>query len=159
MISTHIFDLDKTIWDCYDKHGNSIWAKQLIPPFNLSTSEVVDDVQSVCRLRPGFKGYLDSLVSLDSMIGYCSVGKIFNLPYEYQPSIILLDLFQLNCFSPTLSFLGYKTDSKVQHLLDVGHCIFYDDDPKHHRAVSHYPSIKVVDSSLIHDWSLFKLNP
>ena len=72
-MSVHIFDLDKTIWDCFDKFGNSIWAKQLLPPFSLSESIVLDDVQNTCHLRAGVKEYMYSFQQLCSKFGYCSV--------------------------------------------------------------------------------------
>ena len=157
MTTIHIFDLDKTIWDCFDLHGNSIWAKQLLPPFSISGSLVTDDVGSTCRLRNGVHKYISSLVSSGSQIGYCSVGRVYHLPDQYQPSIILLDLFNLS-FAPSLSFLGYKTDSKVEHLMNIGPCVFYDDDQKHHIALRDIESVFLVDSSGIIDWDAFTLS-
>ena len=130
MTFTHIFDLDKTIWDCSDVYGNSIWAKQLLPPFSINGLVITDDVGSTCRLRNGVHRYMSSLVSSRSLIGYCSVGRVLHLPDQYQPSILLLDMFGLNLFASRLCFLGYKTDSKVNHLANIGDCIFYDDDQK-----------------------------
>ena len=44
----HLFDLDRTLWDCQNKYEQEIWAKQLIPPFRFAThySEniIIDDV-------------------------------------------------------------------------------------------------------------------
>ena len=157
MTFTHIFDLDKTIWDCSDVYGNSIWAKQLLPPFSINGLVITDDVGSTCRLRNGVHRYMSSLVSSRSLIGYCSVGRVYHLPDQYQPSLLLLDLFNLKFFSPTLCFLGYKTDSKVDHLVNVGDCIFYDDDQKNHIALRDYKSIYLVDSSAIIDWDNFTL--
>ena len=156
-MTNHIFDLDRTIWDCYDKHGNPIWAKQLLPPFSIQGDQVTDDVGSICLLRPGIKLYISNLLSSEHNIGYCSVGRVYNLPNKYQPSVLLLDLFKLDEFDPPLCFLGYKTDSKVDHLLSCQNCIFYDDDPKHQVALEPYDNVFVVNASTILDWSDFEL--
>ena len=42
----HLFDLDLTIWDCYDKHGNPIWAKQMVAPFKTQGNIVTEDRKS-----------------------------------------------------------------------------------------------------------------
>lgn len=156
-MTNHIFDLDRTIWDCYDKHGNPIWAKQLLPPFSLQGERVTDDVGSTCSLRPGVKSYISNLLDSGHDIGYCSVGCVYNLPNEYQPSVLLLNLFELDKFNSSLCFLGYKTDSKVDHLLSCRNCVFYDDDPKHHLALEPYDSVFVVNASTIVDWTDFIL--
>ncbi len=31
----YLFDLDNTLWDTFDKNGNPIWAKQLVPPYQI----------------------------------------------------------------------------------------------------------------------------
>ena len=52
-----VLDLDLTIWDPFDRHGNPIWAKQLIAPFHDERDVVIDDVGSRCVLRKGVKTF------------------------------------------------------------------------------------------------------
>ena len=54
----YLFDLDLTLWDTFDKHGNPIWAKQLIPPYHINGDLLTDDVFATCKLRKGIKEYL-----------------------------------------------------------------------------------------------------
>ena len=81
-----IFDLDKTIWDTYNVHDDSIWAKQLIPPYCLEENKVVDDVFSYCILKPGIEEYLNFLLRSEKKIGFLSNGEHWGLSYEKQPS-------------------------------------------------------------------------
>jgi hypothetical protein len=47
----HLFDLDLTIWECLNKHGHSIWAKQMVAPFKTQGNIITDDVGSTCFLK------------------------------------------------------------------------------------------------------------
>lgn len=113
------FDLDKTLFFCRDKHGNSIWAKQMILPIHLLDERaVVDDVGSVCELNPLVNSVLLEIKELRKPACFVSVGKYFGLDDEFQPSFEILKSFGLlNNFESSLSALEYKTFKKSQHFL------------------------------------------
>ena len=148
-----VFDLDRTIWDCYDKYGNQIWAKQLIKPFTLEDGKIIDDVGSVCFLMKGIYSYIKWLNDNKETICYCSVGRYQNLPDEFQPSINILKVFNLFNFFNGPSILEYKTFSKNIFLEKIKEpSIFYDDNETFLKSVSKIKNFKVKDAKLIKDW-------
>ena len=44
------FDLDKNIFDTFDKYKNPIWARQMIPPFNKIDDYIIEDDCLIKRL-------------------------------------------------------------------------------------------------------------
>jgi len=158
MIDVHVLDLDRTIWDCHDRFGNIIWAKQLLPPFSLSKRQAVDDVGNVCTIRKGVHEYIASLSTNGAKICFSSVGGVYGLPIEHQPSIILLETFHIKSyFDLEKSWLGYKSDSKKEHLESFGKCFFYDDDLKNHAVASDIPAVRLIDTSSLKDWTSFQI--
>lgn len=107
-----VFDLDKTVWFCADKHGGSIWAKQLVPPYRKEEWIIYDDVGSVCRLNERIYALIKNLVSKQVSLSYLSVGGIYGYPDNFQPSLTLLRLFGLIDFFDERSELAYKTYKK-----------------------------------------------
>jgi predicted phosphatase len=154
-MTTHIFDLDRTVWDTYDVTGRPIWAKQMLRPFSRNGNTITDDVGSVCVLRENIVEYFNFLVSQGHEIGFLSVGSAWSLSEEDQPSINLLRDFGLYDLFQEIKFLEYKTTSKKQILKKIPGCVFYDDDEKHLVAAAEVPGITCVDSSEITDWSTF----
>ena len=150
----HIFDLDKTIWDTQDKHGNSIWAKQLIFPLNfLKANKVIDDVYSQCTLRNGVKNYIKKLHDSGHQIGFISNARHHDFDDRYQPSLELLKMFGLWDYFNSIKILQYKSISKAIHLEKLeGHVVFYDDDIKIRSEVSYLSNVTVIDSSSIFNW-------
>lgn len=150
----HIFDLDKTIWDTQDRHGNSIWAKQLIFPFNFITAnKIMDDVYSYCTLRNGVKNYIKKLHVAGHQIGFISNGRHYKFDDKHQPSIELLKMFGLWDHFNSIKILQYKTLSKAIHLEELKeHVVFYDDDIKIRSELSYLSNITIIDSSNIFNW-------
>jgi hypothetical protein len=121
------FDLDGTIWNCYDKYQNPIWGKQMISPYQLgkgTPDNLSDDVGSICYLQSGIREVLSELSEQQVHIGICSASKNMNFEYtNQQPCIQLLRAFGLwNYFSPP-NFLEYKKVDKASLLSRL-----YDDD-------------------------------
>lgn len=150
----HIFDLDKTIWDTEDKHGNSIWAKQLIFPLTyLTANKVIDDVYSKCTLRNGVKQYIKKLHDANHQIGFISNARHHTFSDIHQPSLELLKLFGIWDYFNSIKILQYKTESKSKHLEQFKESvIFYDDDIKIRSEVSYLSNVTVIDSSTIFNW-------
>jgi predicted phosphatase len=153
----HLFDLDLTIWEAHDKHGNHIWAKQLIFPLvTINNSLVTDDVGSQCSLKPGIAEYLNFLKSSGADLGFVSAGRHSDLPDAFQPSLHLIELFDLKKYFNSLKILSYKDQKKSQHILNLAEQItFYDDDDRVIEDVKKVPGVKVVDAKKITDWSLY----
>ena len=153
----HLFDLDLTIWESYDKHGNHIWAKQMIFPLvAINNSMVTDDVGSQCRLRPGITEYLNFLRCSGVNIGFVSSGRHSDLPDIFQPSLHLLELFDLKKYFNDIKILSYKDKKKSQFILNLDEQItFYDDDDRVIEEIRIVPGVKVVDAKKITDWSIY----
>lgn len=130
-----IVDLDNTLFHTCDKHGNHIWAKQLVQPFTHVVSEgverIVDDVGSVCKLRPDTRPFLCELSNTSCKIGFISNGRAIALEEQQQSSLVVLDMFGLTQYFNWCRILQYKTASKLTALRGVcspEECIFVDDD-------------------------------
>ena len=123
----HIFDLDLTVWETYDKNGYQIWAKQLIfPLIKISEDEISDDVGSKCILKIGIREYLNRIQAKNLSIGYVSVGRHWNLEDKLQPSIHLIQLFDLEKYFNSLKILTYKNMSKHELINEYkNQIIFY----------------------------------
>ena len=150
----YLFDLDLTLWDTFDKHGNPIWAKQLIPPYYINGDTITDDVFATCKLRKGVKEYLIHLRKEGHQVGFISVGAYFGMAPAKQPSIRTLELFGILRYFNGAHVLEYKTYNKAQYIGTLeDKIIFYDDSPKNFEAVKDLTNVICVDSLNILDWS------
>jgi len=150
----YLFDLDITLWDTFDKHGNPIWAKQLVPPYNLNGNTITDDVFAKCTLRKGVKEYLIHLRSEGHQVGFISVGAYFGMPQSKQPSMRLMELFGILRYFNGVHVLEYKTYNKAQFISTLDDkIIFYDDSQKNLEAVKDLTNVTAIDSINIMDWS------
>ncbi len=152
----YIFDLDRTIWETFDVTGRPIWAKQMLPPYNLEDKKVTDDVGSFCILKKGFLEFLKTLKKNEIDIGFISVGGIWETAFENQPSVKLLKLFEIYDFFGEHQYLTYKTSSKNPILEKLSPCVFFDDDPKHLVNAEKINGVNVIDSKKIIDWKNYK---
>jgi len=149
----HLFDLDLTIWDCFNKHNDPIWAKQMVFPFNNTDDVIVDDVGSVCILREGVKEYLKYLQSGDNKIGFVSAGKHPTIPYEYQQSIHLLRSFGIYKYFNHIKILESKVyDKTLDVKFDPNPVVFYDDNDDVLNKMRQHKHVIVVDSKEL-DWN------
>jgi predicted phosphatase len=149
------FDLDKTIWNCFDKYNNKIWAKQLIAPYRLvEENKIIDDVGSICQLDVDFIDFINSLNLID--YGFCSNGAILNVDFLEQPSKKLIDLFSIKDYKYFI--LQYKIESKKQSIeklfslqTDVPNVILVDDDDD---VLSTFinTNITTIDRKLFKNW-------
>jgi predicted phosphatase len=151
---TYLFDLDITLWDTFDKRGNSIWAKQLVAPYRVQGNMIVDDVFSKCVLRKGVREYLKHLREENHQVGFVSVGGYFGMEYSRQPSIRALELFGILKYFNSIHVLEYKTYNKAHSISTIkDKVVFYDDAPKNFEAVKNLTNVTCVDSLNIKDWS------
>ena len=150
----YLFDLDLTIWDTFDKHGNPIWAKQLIPPYHINGDILTDDLFATCKLRKGVREYLIHLRKEDHQLGFISVGAYFGMAPAKQPSVRAMELFGIFRYFNGAHVLEYKTYNKAQYISTLDdRIVFYDDSPKNFEAVKDLTNVICVDSLNINDWS------
>lgn len=150
----YLFDLDLTIWDCHNKYGNPIWAKQMVYPLQQDGNTITDDVYSKCVLRKGVKEYLQKLSSDGHVIGFVSAGSHLSLPYESQPSIKLLKEFDIYKYFNNVKILAYKTFDKSQIVKDILEpVVFFDDSSDVLNSISDFKHVTAVDTSTLLDWS------
>ena len=149
----YIFDLDLTIWECFNKNNDPIWAKQMVPPFRLVDGYIIDDVNSKCFLRKSIDQQLLKLHQENHEIGFLSVGAYHNLSYEIQPSILLLKKFNLYPFFNHIKRLEYKTFDKASVIKDIKEpLVFYDDNINVLKSVQKFNNVTAVDSTKISNW-------
>jgi len=158
-----VFDLDRTIWDTYDKYQNLIWAKQLIQPFQLINDDIItDDVGNRCVLRFGVRELLRALHNEKKRISFLSVGRIQNFPDYYQPSLHVLDLFKISEYFGKDSVLEYKTEKKSKHFpldADLNSCVFLDDCDIHLADIAQLGVKCVLNTSKISNYkNLYAMN-
>jgi predicted phosphatase len=151
-----IFDLDRTVWDTYDVTGRPIWAKQLIEPLRIEGDRIVDDVGYYCILTNGVKDFITLLSLQDKNIGYLSVGALYGVSDNEQPSLKILKLFGLYDMFNYKKILSYKTEPKKEHLRAMAPCVFFDDDEKHIKAAASLEGVLEIDSKNIEDWRKLK---
>ncbi len=153
---THFYlDLDRTIWNTYDKYGNEIWARQLIYPFvKNSNNEIVDDVMSVCKLDVGVKEYLHELSKQHKFISFLSRGMNLNVSLSMQPSIQLLHEFGLINYFNNSHILIHKNSRKIDYISNsLYSTIFIDDsDEELHLMKSTYNTIHCVNRNSFGTW-------
>jgi len=150
----YLFDLDLTIWDCYNRYGNPIWAKQMVYPFCKEGRTITDDVYSVCTLRKGVKEYLQKLSDDGHKIGFVSAGSHLSLAYETQPSIKLLEEFGVYQYFNNVKILAYKTYDKCQVIKNISEpVVFFDDNSDVLNSISDFKHVTAVDTSTLSDWT------
>lgn len=155
-IPKYIFDLDKTLWNCYNASGEEVWAKQLSPPFVFKSDNVLCDASGSCvKLHNGFREYIKRLAELADMpsIGFLSVGALQDIPLEEQPSVAILQKFELYSYFNAERILVFKTEKKDKYLKDMGYCVFIDDDDKHLADARKLSNVTVIDRKSFKDWT------
>jgi hypothetical protein len=74
------------------------------------------------------------------------------MAFSKQPSIQMLELFNISQYLNRFQVLEYKTFNKA-NFIDVlkGEIVFYDDNPKNFASLKN--NVICVDALNIHDWS------
>ena len=140
-----VFDLDRTVWDTYDRFNTLIWAKQLVFPLSFNDAgHVVDDVGSVCILRPGITNFLSELFESGKLISFLSVGGIKARQPGFQPSLILLQMFDIGKYFEGDRLLLYKTCPKVGALSCTKSTIMFDDNAKTRDELNSQTDVRAV---------------
>lgn len=154
MKNTSIYlDLDRTIWNTYDKYGQPIWARQMISPYNLLDDNTIqDDCLSICKLDFDIRDFLKTLSAYK--VSYISRGGNLNVKYDDQPSVKLLRLFNIYNVFLDEKILIHKNQIKHEHMvLNADKVIFIDDSTDElEKMQSAYPSIVCINRATFVNW-------
>jgi len=157
--NTIIFDLDRTLWNCFTTEGQEIGAYQTIPPYVLQSENiVVDSKGSVIQLQEGVRELLESLDSLDKNLGIVSRGqtlidvdKRIEVPFSAQPSAILLKKFDLyKYFNMGVTLKAFE--DKKFYVKQEGKTLFIDDDKRWLESVNQREDIDVLNRKSFKNW-------
>tara|TARA_R110002020_G_C16318711_1_gene774592 strand:+ start:3495 stop:3974 length:480 start_codon:yes stop_codon:yes gene_type:complete len=134
-------DLDKTIWNCYDRTGVEVWAKELDGPFNISedSPDRVIASNGVCELQSGVREFFLKTKNEAHSINTISAGADFVNKFEDQPSYLLLKLLGLLEYQDNI-VLQTRELNKGRFLskLNNKNIVFIDDDPLQIRSSNDY---------------------
>lgn len=147
------FDLDRTIWNTYNKFGQPIWARQMIAPYTLIDKYTIqDDCLSICKLDVDISDFFKKITS--NKISYISRGGNLNIKYEEQPSVKLLKLFNVYEFFNDNKILIHKNQVKHEHLIiNADKIIFIDDsDEELEKMKIAHPSIVCIKRESFVNW-------
>lgn len=148
------FDLDRTIWNTYDKFGQPIWARQMIAPYTIIDKYTIqDDCLSICKLDPDIIDFFTSIKL--HKISYISRGGNLNVLYDNQPSVKLLKLFNIHHVFSKNKILIHKNQIKHEHIVldDSQKTIFVDDSIDELEKMKHaYPSIICINRQSFTHW-------
>lgn len=149
-------DLDKTIWSCYDLTGNEIWAKELLPPYDVCFTNTkimfVEGSNGRCYLHEGVEQWLLKK-HRSSLVNFISAGGIRYTSFEQQPSVNFLKMFDILKFF-TFRVIEYKDFDKADYLrkLNNKEIVLIDDDDKHLNNASKF-GIPIIDRKAFSTWN------
>ena len=139
---TFIFDLDDTLWDGY-------WAKMLVGDF-IKTGEhsVVDELGNRLTFKNGVIDFLKSK-SENHDLGFVSRGGLLHINKQSQPSIKILEAFDVLKYFNYCQHIIYKTESKGDYIVPSGKTLYIDDNENDLRDVKnkHGNAIDVVNAN------------
>lgn len=149
---TVIFDLDKTIWECFDARGTSIPAFKMEPPFELVDEGLVKDIrENLCRLQPNFKDVLASLDDYGLNLGVVSRSALEDVSDEAQPAKMLIGKLDILRYFTYLVVIKAGID-KGDYARPDGRTLFIDDDQKMLQAVNTRGLVDVLSRTKFMGW-------
>ena len=150
--TTVLFDLDQTLWDCFDARGTSIPAFKMEPPFELLEEDLVSDVRkNICRLQPNFRDVLASLDAAGVNLGVVSRSAVRDLADEAQPSKMLLGKLDLLKYFTYIVVIKEGID-KGDYARPEGRTLFVDDQPDMLQAVNARGLVDVLSRRKFVGW-------
>jgi len=147
---TIIFDLDFTIWDgCRP----GFWAKLLQPPYTRSFDRIYGSNDEYVDLHHSFESIISELSRQGKNLGFASLGALPKVPYEEQPSIILLKMFKIYDYFQFNRILVYRDFSKTRHITPLGKTLYIDDAPEQLKEAKEFHSdIFTLDRKSFVNW-------
>jgi predicted phosphatase len=124
---TIIFDLDGTVWDVTDATGQGNGAYTTVAPYKVENPGVaVDTKGNIIQLQEGVDDLLRILNGVDKNLGIISSGERQDRPFEAQPSVMLLKLFNIYKYF-TYEIVIRRTEDKEAWIKPFGKTLFIDD--------------------------------
>lgn len=134
-----IFDADRTIWD-------DAIAMLMDPPFEkISEDEIKDKNGEIIKLKPGVKELLLDLRRIGKDIGMISKSEKENVPFEDQPILQLLKLFDIFPMFNEMIVIARHLPKSI-FVPENKRVLFIDDDIKNIRDI-----IKNTDAKTLND--------
>jgi len=150
---TVLFDLDLTIWNCYNPMGDSLPALKLEPPFTLVDSDTVKDSKgNLAILQPNVRDVLENLDEYGINLGVVSASAVPDLADEAQPALMLLRKLDIYQFFNYIVVIKTKIN-KGDYAKPDGKTLFIDDDPKQIQAVNERGLVDVLNRHSFADWN------
>lgn len=156
---TIIFDLDGVIWDVVSPNGTSMGAYETQPPYELKTADtVIDEKGNTILLQKDVRKVLDVLDENDVNMGIVSRGqklvdvqRRIEVPYESQPSIMLLKKFDIHkYFNYDIILKAFAI--KSHYVKPLGKTLFIDDDQVNINDVKGKDEVDVLWRKSFTDW-------
>lgn len=150
--SSVVFDLDKTIWECFTPEGTSIGAYTMTAPFELKSGLLIKDINgNYCKLQEGVRTIIKSLDADDINLGVVSSGEKEHTPLQAQPSVMLLKKFDLYKYF-NLYVVCKQGINKREYVRPFGKTLFIDDDNENLDEVKVNEKVDVLDRKVFEDW-------
>jgi magnesium-dependent phosphatase-1 len=150
---TVLFDLDNTVWNCYNQKGSSIDSCELNYPFHLIDENTVKDVDgNICVLQKNIKDVLENLDDWGINLGIVSRSAKENVPDEAQPAIMLLKKFDIYKFFNYIVVIKSEID-KADYAKPYGKTLFIDDDKEQLESVNKRGLVDTLDRKSFKDWN------
>lgn len=148
--NTVILDLDCTIWDgCEPK----FWAKLLIPPLTLKENSIYDSFKNYITLQNNVDTVIKYLRNNNINVGFLSVGGLVDVPYEKQPSIMCLAMFNLLNFFNYQKTIVFRNNKKSEFFIPNGKTLFIDDDNEKLNDIKfNFPEVDVLSRYSFKNW-------
>jgi len=119
-----VFDLDRTIWECYNKYNRSIWAKQLLYPYKKLNDDLIeDDVLSQCILQPNIRDILKYLKENKEAPVSEIAGKInlsFKATSKHLGVLSAIDIIERDQRSSRMFYsLSAKQEPSIKYIISI----------------------------------------
>lgn len=149
---TIVFDLDGTIWLCTSPTGEQIGAYMTVPPYHLRSENIVTDLKNnTITLQKGIRSLLDMLDASGVNLGIASAGEVKDRPFESQPSILLLNKFDIRKYF-NYDVILKAGMNKAEYVKDKGSTLFVDDIKDNTDAVNSLGRVDVLWRGSFRSW-------
>ena len=156
---TVVFDLDRTLWNCFNPKGEEIAGYQTTPPYVLQSKNIVVDIKgNIIQLQEGVRELIEDLDNCNKNLGAMSRGeklvdveRRISVPFSAQPSIMLLKKFDLYKYFNHGVVIKSFVDKKF-YVKPLGKTLFIDDDRRWLENVNEREDVDVLGRNSFTNW-------
>lgn len=146
---TVLLDLDFTIWSgCRHK----FWAKSLTSFNRIAPNIIVDKNNDWIRLDDEVDIFLDVLKTNGINLGFVTKGGVLDTPYNDQPAVKCLKLFNILPYFNYCTHVIYKTENKSDYIQPKGKTLFIDDSPDVIKDIKTNTACDVINRDTFLSW-------